>query len=175
MRPISPSSTPTTPSTLTITLKSARNPLLDLTLPSQQPTTSILDLKSAVASHLNLPGTDKVRILWNKRPCKDSQSLKDVIGDGIDKREAEFGVMIMGGMPTQVEGEKEEKGEERDVVMMEAPVAVGGVEGVDVLKGEAFWDDLRGFLLQRVRNERVAAGAVGVFRRAWESEGGGLG
>lgn len=50
-----------------------------------------------------------------------------------------------------------------------APVAEGsGASGVDVLKEDGFWDDLQGFLLQRVRDESEAARLSGLFRSAWQ-------
>jgi hypothetical protein len=48
-----------------------------------------------------------------------------------------------------------------------APVAQG-LSGEGVLKTEAFWEDLKGYLQQRVRDEGVAGDALGVFRGAWE-------
>jgi len=37
-----------------------------------------------------------------------------------------------------------------------------------VVESSAFWDDLRGFLLQRVREEKQADELFSLFLRAWE-------
>jgi hypothetical protein len=48
-----------------------------------------------------------------------------------------------------------------------APVAQG-LSGEGVLATGEFWEDLKGFLQQRVRDERVAGEALEVFKGAWE-------
>ncbi len=78
-------------------------------------------------------------------------------------------------------GEKDKKEEEGDVQMTEgaegkekggddsggASVAQG-VSGEEVLASEAFWDDLRGWLMQRTRDEGTAGEVWGVFKRGWD-------
>lgn len=59
----------------------------------------------------------------------------------------------------------------RDVEMAEGgavgvPVAQGK-SGSDVLETEEFWEDLKGFLVQRSRDERVAEVLVGRCREGW--------
>ena len=144
---------PSTPATLTITLKSLRSPPINLTLPSQSPSTSIIDLKSAIAKEVNAKSIDGIKILYNKKPCADSKTVKDVLGKGEVPTEMEFGVMIMGG-------------------------AVGGKEvegGDDVLDSEEFWNDLKGFLGQRMGDEGKAEELVGVFRGSYKGKSGGGG
>ncbi|MCJ1353845.1 MAG: hypothetical protein MMC33_003832 [Icmadophila ericetorum] len=193
MRPISKSTGTTTagPSgtstattstdlTLSITLKSLRNPPLDLHLTSQPLTTSILELKQLVAAELKgVVGVDKIRLLWKKKPCGDSKSLKDLLGDEVGTvREAEFGVMVMGGVPATAAAAtagRSEKKEAEDVVMggmTEAEPVAQGLHGKGVLDTEEFWTDLRGFLTQRVRDEGIAERAWAVFRDGWEKNGG---
>jgi len=155
-----PKTTPSATGSITVSLKSLRNPPLDLSLPSQSLTASIYDLKTAVAEHLNAPGTEKIRILYNKKPCSDSKTIKDVIGDEAAEV-AEFSVMVMGwtgGSPAptlKAEGQAE------------APVAQGP-SGKEVLGSEEFWSDLKGFLMQRVRDEAEVEKAYEIFKKAWE-------
>lgn len=42
-----------------------------------------------------------------------------------------------------------------------------GPSGEEILRSEKFWGDLKGFLLQRVRDEEKAAEALNVFREGW--------
>ena len=49
------------------------------------------------------------------------------------------------------------------------PAAKGPGAKEDVVS-EEFWEDLRGFVLQRIRNEKEAERLVGVFKAAWEKE-----
>src|SRR5277367_2719023 len=79
---------------LTISLKSLRNPPLDIVLKSQSPLTSVLDLKTEVSSQSSIP-VDKIRILHKKKPVGDAKVLKDLVGD--EETSMEFSVMVMGG------------------------------------------------------------------------------
>lgn len=121
---------------------------------------------------------DKVRLLWKKKPCSDSRSLKDLLSDEAGTlKEAEFGVMIMGGVsaPAPALGSvaAEKSG---DVVMggteVEATPVAQGLHGEGVLRTEEFWTDLKGFLAQRIRDDGVAERAWKAFRDGWERGGG---
>src|SRR5271155_4950581 len=79
---------------LTISLKSIRNPPLDIILKSQSPLTSILDLKTEVSSQSSIP-VDKIRILLKKKPVGDAKILKDLVGE--EETSVEFSVMVIGG------------------------------------------------------------------------------
>ncbi|KHO02052.1 Ubiquitin supergroup [Metarhizium album ARSEF 1941] len=137
---------------LTVTLKSLRNPPLDLKLTSQPLNTSILDIKTRVARQTSIP-VDKMKILHNKRPLTDSKVLKDVVGDS-DLR-LDLSVMVMGGAAAmQPEGKAD---------------AAAKASGWDALTTDAFWDDLRGFLEQRLKDENAAADLGALFKRTWES------
>lgn len=48
-----------------------------------------------------------------------------------------------------------------------APVAQGP-SGSEVLKSAEFWDDLKGFLQQRLRDEGEATKLASLFRNSWE-------
>ena len=147
---------PGTERSLTVTLKSLRSPPLDITLKSQLTTTSILDLKSEVTSQTSIP-TDKLRILYKKKPVPDSKILKDLVGE--EETKAEFSVMVLGGAASVNKGEEE----------IIPPVAQGA-SGKEVMGQEEFWNDFRAFLVQRLRDEGEAEKVFGVFRKAWEGQ-----
>lgn len=135
-----------------MSLRSLRNPPLDITLNSQPPNTSILDIKAAIHARTAIP-VDKIRVLHKKKPVPDSRVLKELAG--ADEERLELGVMVIGGAAVL-------KAAEEEVI---PPVAQSGGE---VLSGERFWEDLKAFLVQRVRDEEVGGKAYEVFRRAWE-------
>ena len=149
-----------------------------------------MDLKTAVSNAVRAKSTEGIKVLYNKKPCADSKTVKDVLGDGEVGEEVEFGVMIMGGAAAaaaaavgteagQVEEEGQkggaEGGEKMDVDTT-APVAQGP-SGDAVLESEEFWDDLKGFLSQRLKDDGKALEVVEVFRTGWKgkSAGGGSG
>lgn len=104
------------------------------------------------------------------------------VGGGV----VELGVMVLGGAAGVTLKKKEKVGDEMQGVEGAAAAAAGGVgvgaggDGADgapvaqglsgegVLATGQFWEDLRGFLQQRVRDEGVAGDALGVFKGAWE-------
>lgn len=139
---------------LTITLKSLRNPPLEIVLKSQSPLLSILDLKNEVSSQASIP-VDKLRILHKKKPVGDSKVVKELVGE--EDAGVEFSIMVMGGAASVKKTE--------DVV--DAPVAQGS-SGPEVLETEEFWGDLKGFLIQRLRDEAEAEKLFGTFKEAWK-------
>uniref|UniRef100_A0A0B7JYR8 Get5 N-terminal domain-containing protein n=1 Tax=Bionectria ochroleuca TaxID=29856 RepID=A0A0B7JYR8_BIOOC len=90
-----------------VTLKSARNPPLDIKLTSQPLDTSILDLKGQVHAQTRAP-VEKLKILHNKKPVPDS-------------------------------------------------------------KTGLFWQDLKGFLSQRLKDDAEAEKLSTLFKSSWES------
>lgn len=102
---------------------------------------------------------EKLRVLYNKKPVGDAKVLKDVIGE--EETKAEFSIMVMGGAASVKKVETPEK----EVV---APVAQGP-SGLESLAGEEFWGDLKGFLVQRLRDEEQGNKVYEVFKKAWES------
>jgi len=150
-------------SELNVTLKSTRNPVLSLSLPGTDMGTSVLALKEKVAKELGIEGTDKIRVLYKKKPVGDVKTVKEVVGEEDVGREVEFGIMVM--------GYKEGESKAEDTIMQdtEAPVAQGPT-GEEVLGGEEFWSDLKGFLVQRIRDEGKAEELFDVFRETWEKK-----
>jgi len=146
---------------LTVNLKSLRNPPLDITLLSQSPNTSILNLKEEISAKENIP-IEKLRILYKKRPVQDSKVLRDVVGE---ENKAEFSVMVIGGAETAAK--KEDK-----TGVTNAKVVSDEASEPQVLDTEEFWADLKGYLLQRLRNEQQAEKAFAIFRKGWESNHG---
>ncbi|KAL8778059.1 MAG: hypothetical protein Q9213_007578, partial [Squamulea squamosa] len=147
--------------------------------------TSIFELKQRVAKELQRENTDGIKILYQRKPCSDAKTVKEVIGDeGAKGGVVELGVMVVGGAaaasaPPAVGGEskKEEggKGEEEEDVKMggvedgkgEVPAAQGP-SGEEVLGSAEFWEDLKGWLMQRVRDEGKADEVWSLFKRGWD-------
>lgn len=157
MRHPATSQPPGSSPTITILLKSLRNPPISLSLSSQSLSTSIHELKNAVAKEIGTEGsgTENIRVLYKKKPCPDSKTVREVLGDEDVGTEVEFSIMVMGGAT-------------RDEV--KGSVAQGA-SGDEVLGSEEFWDDLKGFLVQRIRDEGKAAEVWETFRQGWRAKG----
>ncbi|CZR53701.1 uncharacterized protein PAC_03581 [Phialocephala subalpina] len=136
---------------LNVLLKSARNPPLEISLSSQPLSTSILSLKESISTQTSIPSS-KIKLLYNKKPVPDSKVLKDLVGEG-EGGKIEFGIMVIGGAAALKKGEEEVE-----------PQVIG--EGREVWKTDEFWSDLRGFLIQRLKDEGEGERVVKVFREA---------
>lgn len=82
--------------------------------------------------------------------------MKEIVGDENIGKEVEFTVMVIGGFvpPASQQGAN--------------PGTISqGPSGEEVFGSEEFWGDLKGFLLQRVRDEEKAVEALNVFREGW--------
>jgi hypothetical protein len=150
------SSAPGSERSLAVSIKSLRNPPLDIKLTSQPLNTSVLDLKTAVSEQTSIP-TSKIKMLFKKKPVLDSKVLKDLVGNG--EGSVEFSVMVMGGASAAV------------VKAPETADVAQGTSGSETLATPEFWDDLKGFLLQRVRDEKEAAELFDTFQAAWKAKG----
>jgi hypothetical protein len=147
---------------ITVTLESLRNPPLDIKLTSQTPNTSVLDLKSKVSEKAGV-AVEKLKLLYKKKPVVDSKVLKDLVSE--DEVEAEFSIMVMGGAASL-----QKAPEAKDVEMGGTAIpAAQGPSGEEVLKSDEFWNDLQGFLTQRLRDEAQGQKVFGIFKSAWES------
>lgn len=142
---------------LTVSLKSLRNPPLDIKLTSQDLNTSVLDLKQKVAEETSVP-LDKIRLLYKKKPVVDSKVLKELVAEA-DGTSVEFGVMILGGAAAAV---KKEETPAADVAQ--------GTSGNETVHTTEFWDDLKGFLLQRIRDEKEAGELFETFQSAYRNK-----
>lgn len=133
---------------ITVTLKSLRNPPLDIKLTSQPLTTSLHDIKTVVSQRARIP-SEKLKILHNKRPLQDSKVLKDIVGD--EDKTVEFAVMVIGGAAAVLPAE-------------------GAGSTTPAIETEAFWSDLNGFLMQRLKDEALGKELSALFRSSWESK-----
>lgn len=159
--------------------------------------TTVQSLKEQVQSHLGGSGVvqiEKIKLLLNKKPIPPSKNtVAEALGEKDSKGDIELGVMIMGGAPDpppqlqvppaemagapeseKAAAEAESKstpmeGVETDQAESGAPVQLGQSSGESVLQTDEFWDDLQGFLEQRIRNQGEAVRLREVFERAWKS------
>ena len=161
---------------VSLLLRSARNPKLDVRLPEQDLGSSILDLKTAVVKQMGEDSvkTSSVKILYKKKPCGDSKTVKEVLGDeevdSLRGKEVEFGIMVMGYKPKpsgEEDKETSSSGEKMEGVESSTVPVAQGSSGEMELTTEEFWDDLRGFLTQRLRDEDIAGKVFDRFREAW--------
>jgi hypothetical protein len=141
---------------LTVSLKSLRNPPLDITLKAQPLNTSILNLKDEIKAQASIP-VNKVRILYKKKPVPDSKVLKDLAGE--EDSSIEFSVMVLGGAAAI-------RKDDEEII----PFVAQGESGAEVLVKDEFWTDLKGFLIQRIRDEEQGEKVFGVFKSAWENQ-----
>lgn len=146
---------------ITVRIKSLRNPPLDIRLSSQPLNTSILDVKTSVSSETSIP-VDKIKVLHKKKPAADSKVLKDLLGE--DETSVEFSVMVLGGAAAAVP-----PAPKTEDVTADAASTAQGTSGEAVLQTDAFWTDLRGFLSQRIRDEKITEELFGKFLSSWES------
>lgn len=138
---------------------------------------SIQDLKSSVAKAIRAKSTEGIKVLYNKKPCADSKTIKDVLGDNTISEEVEFGVMIMGAAAASAEAKTEEQGDEKsaegDKIDLDTAPVAQGPSGDEVLETDEFWGDLKGFLSQRLKDEGKAQEVAETFRVSWKGKGGG--
>ncbi|KAH8888382.1 hypothetical protein GQ53DRAFT_826506 [Thozetella sp. PMI_491] len=144
---------------ISVTVKSARNPPLDIKLPSQPLATSLLDIKTAVSEQASIP-VGKLKLLVAKKPVPDSKVLKDVLEDGATS--IELGLMVLGGAASIVKKD----GDGDTAMTSPASVVAQGLSGSPVLETDEFWSDLKGFLQQRVRDEKLADELVTKWKKA---------
>ncbi|KIW79801.1 hypothetical protein Z517_06416 [Fonsecaea pedrosoi CBS 271.37] len=189
-----PGSQPPTP-TITLILKSARNPNMTLVIPSTPPTTAAIQvLKERIQTYLGGPSVvnlDKIKLLLNKKPIPPSKRTvaEALEGSGLTAgSDVEFGVMIMGGAPDPPQSHITASLHETITDALEAAAGTGAaqtgikredaqgtpMEGVltsrtSVLESKEFWDDLQKFLEQRIGKSDEAGRIKGLFERAWRS------
>jgi hypothetical protein len=159
---------------ITVHLKSPRNPAIEFSLPNTAlATTSVQDLKDSVRQRVidnqgNKVSLDKVKILYKRKPVTGktiAEVLADEAGMLAGGKEVEFGVMIMGG--AQVAPSEGAGAEQAESYTPPKPAV--GPSGESVVATEAFWDDLQGFLEQRLKDYDEAKKLRGLFKEAWRS------
>ncbi|KAK6845269.1 hypothetical protein PG995_015379 [Apiospora arundinis] len=140
----------------TVVIKSLRNPPLDLKLTSQTPNTSMLDLKAAVAAELaGGVALEKIKMLYKKKPVVDSKVLKELAEEGA--------AASASASAAAAASPKTAEAAQADVAQ--------GTSGSETLQSPEFWDDLKGFLLQRIRDEKEATKVFDTFQTAWKAKG----
>ena len=87
--------------------------------------------------------------------------------------EVEFGVMVMGYKAPTTEGDPLPQQEEglkgaAGAAATSGPEEVGKEEEDDLSDTGPFWTDLRGFLAQRIRNEKRAGEMLEAFQEGWK-------
>lgn len=155
---------------VTVHIKSLRNPPLDIQLTSQPLNTSILDIKTAVAEQASLVA-DKIKVLHKKKPVADSKVLKELLGE--EEASVEFSVMVMGGAAAAAAPAAPTVAPATSPAAKTGETAEGtnpaqGLSGEAVLATDEFWTDLRGFLSQRIRDEKITEDLFGKFLSSWE-------
>ena len=137
---------------------------------------SIYDLKTQLGVQTGY-ATDKLKILWERKPITDSKTLQEVVGR--DVGDVDLAVMYTGAPNTVPQGGEPssqppsfpsaaEPPATEKMQVDETPVAQGQ-SGKEVLDTKQFWNDLQDFVLLRVRDEAVGKEAVDVFEKAWKS------
>ncbi|PYH65035.1 uncharacterized protein BO88DRAFT_349798 [Aspergillus vadensis CBS 113365] len=165
---------------ITVHVKSARNPAFEFTLPNAPiTTTSVQDLKDAVQERVvdaqdGKVSLEKIKILYKRKPVT-GKTIAELLADEPEMlaggKEVEFGVMIMGGAKVVEGGEGDGNAAAAAAgAAGGAPKAAVGPSGEEVLRTEAFWDDLQGFLEQRLKDSEEARRLRGVFKGAWEKQ-----
>ncbi|KAK2813914.1 hypothetical protein FQN50_000315 [Emmonsiellopsis sp. PD_5] len=175
---------------ITVHLKSARNPVLNITLDNCAiSTTTVQELKQAVQARVQTTDgaakvpLDKIKVLWKKKPAQ-GQMLAEVLGNDAGGKEVELGLMILGGAQLAPEPTKEEPGHAaKETMVAESSVPIQGAGGEseqtasqnppsrakETLSKEKFWTDLEDFIRGKVQDGADASRIKDVFRKAWES------
>jgi hypothetical protein len=148
-------------STVNLTIKPLRpNPAVQpVTLSSIALSTPVLSLKAQYSTSTSTP-VEKLKLLLKGKPLADTKTLSDL---GLKAGEdAVITVMIMGGASTPVAASP-------------SPGSPAPEEKVraKVLEGEAFWGDLKGFLVERLGKEDLEEDpevVLETFRNAWQKK-----
>ena len=154
-----------------------------ITLTGQTPKTSVYEIKVSYAQEIGVgrdtgsnateaaaavaaakKAAEKMKIFHAKKLCTDSKTLAEIVGgeeklwdESEGERKVELRVMVLGKLGA---AKAENDGSEG-----EKPAKETGTTAV--LQTGEFWDDLRGFLAQRLKNEDDVRRTVEMFRRAW--------
>lgn len=171
---------------VTVQLKSARNPVLEVSLDNVPlTTTTIHDLREAVrqrtvaADGTQSPAADKIKILYKKKPVGGSaeRTLAEILGDSEPEvlsggKTVEFGIMIMGGASVKPEVTESPAGAGAKIAetVPYPSKPAEGASGSEVLQTEEFWKDLEGFLELRTKDTVESLRLAGIFKRAWQAD-----
>lgn len=163
---------------ITIHVRSARNPALEFSVPNAPlSTTSVQDLRDAVSERVtdtqgNPIALDKIKILYRRKPVSSTgKTIAEILADEPDMlaggKAVEFGVMIIGGATLVDTAESQSEAvEERENISSKPAIVPSGAE---MLQTEVFWDDLQGYLEQQLKDEQEAKRLRLLFKEAWVS------
>ncbi|KAJ5114190.1 hypothetical protein N7456_002724 [Penicillium angulare] len=168
---------------ITVKVKSSRNPELEFPLPNVPiSTTSVQDLRDAVKQRItdsagNPVALEKIKILYRRKPVSGTgKTLAEILADEPDMlvggKEIEFGVMVLGGAKAIDIAEAQPvtaTATGSEVRETSPPKAAVGPNGAEVVRTEEFWNDLQGFLEQRVKDGQEAKRLAVLFKEAWTS------
>ncbi|KKF97283.1 Cell-cycle control medial ring component [Ceratocystis platani] len=140
---------------INVSLKSARNPPLDISLTAQPLTASVADLRAVVAERTGA-ALAKIKLLFQKKPVVDSKTLKDLAGEA--QTSIELGVMILGGAAALP----------KDEPVAAADKAASSPE--NVLKKDEFWAELQVFLMSKLKDEKAAADLLATFKSSYAAK-----
>ncbi|KAL1640018.1 hypothetical protein SLS58_007285 [Diplodia intermedia] len=140
--------------------------------------------------------TSKIKVLYAKKPVNDTKTIKDVLagttgnGGGGGAAAVEFSIMVLGGGATATGtstpaistperlasppvAASVPPPSQPEIEMGEAPPvgSEGGAAAMAAMAAQTddpgFWADLKGFLVQRLKDEAEGERLAGVFREAW--------
>ncbi|CAG8127908.1 unnamed protein product [Penicillium salamii] len=163
---------------INVRIKSARNPVLEFAIPNAPlSTTSVQDIRGAVQSRItDTQGgqvqLEKIKILYKRKPVTGTgKTLAELLVDEpailAGGKEVEIGIMVIGGaQAVETSVSQPEVAEKQDESPSKPAV---GPSGAEVLQTETFWDDLQGYLEQRLKDEGEAQRLKSLFKDAWKS------
>lgn len=141
-------------------------------------TTSVQDIRDAVRprvidAHGDPISPEKIKILYKRKPVAGTEkTLAEVLADEptilAGGKEVEIGIMILGGAqavePTATQPDMSGKS-------VESPTkAFVGPSSGEELHTVRFWNDLQGFLAQRLKDGDEANRLRSLFEDAWKSK-----
>ena len=122
-----------------------------------------------------------MKIFYAKKLCTDSKTLAEIVGGednllvkgegggegvGEGERKVELSVMVLGGGGLGAGAKQEAVGKDRGETAAKEGTGAGA-DATGVMQTDGFWDDLKGFVAQRLKDEGEAARTVETFRQAW--------
>ncbi|KAJ5919528.1 Cell-cycle control medial ring component [Penicillium verhagenii] len=152
-------------------------PVLEFSLPnSPLSTTTVQDLRDAVGQRVtdaqgNPVALEKIKILSNKKPVTGTGKTVAEILEAepsmlVGGKEVEFKVMIIGGAKTIDLSEAQPATAAHEGYV---PKPAIGPSGAEVVRTETFWNDLQGYLEQRLKDKNEADRLSTLFRDAYTS------
>lgn len=164
--------------------------ITDLSLDS-----TIHDVKARYAQQTSL-SSEKIKLMFNKKPAADLKTLKEL---GAQGEIVELSAMIMGGgtatpvtssavaspatekgdpglsVPTASDAmdvDSKASGPDSETAQAAAAATMKANEDQtsEILKSDAFWTDLSGFLVQRLRDEEEGRRLADLCREAFKKE-----